>query len=104
MAQLSTLGVRATRFDFMKTPKKQEPTDDEILFTMLAVISDRLALIEAKVDMLQHDVCGNSTREFLGYLDPKRIRLTKSLASVRKNEMVAEHKKYGVVFGAPKRV
>jgi hypothetical protein len=77
----------------MKTQK--DPNNIANLQAYLLVVLTRLAKIEAKIDELQHDICGDAGVTRLGFLDPKRLKTTEQLARFRLSETVRELSKYG---------
>ncbi len=69
----------------------------------MLVVLNRLNLIEAKLDMIQHDICGDATVTRLGFLDAKRTRITKKLARFRKSRRFSELVSFGVDFGGARK-
>ena len=74
----------------MKKPPSEKYNENKYLRAYLIVINDQLALILAKIHMLQHGICKDGSGGGLDFLDPKRERLETSLRAKYSDEINAE--------------
>ena len=59
----------------MKKQTSEKYDQNKYLRAYLVVMLEKLSRLEAKIDMIQYDICGDGGAAGLKFLDPKRKRL-----------------------------
>lgn len=73
----------------MKRPQK-EYNENKHLRAYLVVITERLAALEAKLDLIQHSLSGDGETSGLKFLDPKRKRIEDLLTKKYRGDIATD--------------